>query len=166
MKTGWFIAVAGSFYLFVVALFWPVEKQMAASGRLAVDANGYGRATVVFSDASVHALVPTTTALQELGLAGRTQLTDVEGMLWIFDPPQRPSFWMKGMIIPLDFVWLNSGRIVDLTSDVSPPIDPSSTNMPIIEPIVPVDRVLEVAAGFASRHGLRVGDEARVDMTE
>lgn len=162
MKTGWFIAVAGSFYLFVVALFWPVEKQAVTVGRLAVDANGYGRATVVFSDASVHALVPTTTALQEQGLAGRTKLTDVEGMLWIFRPSQRPSFWMKGMIIPLDFVWLNGGRIVDLTSDVSPPIDPSSSNGPIIEPIVPVDGVLEVAAGFVSRRGLRVGDAVQV----
>lgn len=162
MRSYWFVALAGSFYLFVVALFWPITKPVVVKHDSPQAVDGYFRTTIDFSDASVTALVPATVALQEKGLAGRTQLSDAEGMLWRFDPPQRPAFWMKDMRIPIDIIWIRQGLVTQLSTQVPlPPADPQAT-IPVYEPTSPVDYVLEVAAGYAARHDVRVGDPVRI----
>lgn len=163
MRAGWFVAIAAAFYVFVVMLFWPIEKKVIPERTRRVAASGYAQAEVVFSDDHLSVRVPSTIQLQERGLAGVAQLTDDEGMLWIYDPPARVSFWMKGMLIPLDFVWISDGHIIELTENVPPPVSAVSTDLPIYEPGVPVDGVLEVAAGFADRHGLKVGDSVQIE---
>lgn len=163
MNIKWLIGMATAFYCFVVALFWPVERQILSTNDARVDQQGYATARVVFSEEHVVARVPTTLQLQERGLAGVTSLPDSEGMLWRYDPPQRVAFWMKGMVMPIDFLWLSDGHIVDLTERVQPPASPVSTDLSIIDPGVPVDGVLEVAAGFVQRHGLKIGDIAQIE---
>lgn len=160
MKTGWFIVLAGAFYLFVVALFWPVEKKVLPSGITAM--KGYERGTVVFSDTSVDVTIPSTIAAQELGLGGRASLGATTGMLWLFTDPQLPSFWMKGMHFPLDFIWIRSNHIVDITTDVPPPATLTEP-LPTYQPSAQVDAVLEVNAGFAAAHGLAIGEVLRLD---
>lgn len=162
MRAGWFVAIAASFYVFVVAIFWPVEKKVFPTSSRKVTASGYAQATVIFSEDHVRVRIPTTAKLQEKGLAGVASLSDDEGMLWEYDAPSRVSFWMKGMLMPLDFIWINSGRIVDIAEDVQPPVSSFSTDLPIIDPGVPVDGVLEVAAGYVQRHHVRVGDAVEV----
>lgn len=162
MKAGWLVAIATIFYLLVVAMFWPIEKQILPTATRQVLPSGYAQAEVVFSDDHLRVRIPSTAKLQEKGLAGVDYLSDDEGMLWIYAPPERAVFWMKGMLIPLDFVWINSGHIVDLTENVQPPISAVSTDLPIIDPGVPVDGVLEVAAGYVQRHTLKVGDAAGI----
>ena len=164
MKSLWFVIVAAAFYLFVVALFWPYEKQLVFSNTSDVDTQGYAHARIQFSDTSITVQIPTTSATQELGLGGRRLLNDNEGMYWQYPTPERPSFWMKGMLIPLDFIWLNNGQVVEVEADVPPPSNPTSTDLPIIQPDVQVDGVLEVSSGFIQRHGIQVGDVARVDV--
>lgn len=163
MRTGWFIALAAAFYLFVVALFWPIERLATTPTNSAVDAAGYQHGTIVFSDSSVRVQIPTTPAAQQLGLGGRTHLSDTEGMFWIYDEPQRPTFWMHGMLIPLDFVWTRDNTIVDLLTNVAAPSDPSRTDLPTIQPMVAATGVLEVAAGYVNRHGLAIGDSAIIE---
>jgi len=50
------------------------------------------------------------------GLSGRlTPLTRREGMLFVFDPPQHASFWMKNTHIPLQLAFFDAqGRLVEL----------------------------------------------------
>jgi uncharacterized protein len=163
MKVGWFVAMASVFYFFVVALFWPIERQIMPATTPSVDRDGYEQMVVEFSDNHVAVRVPTTIALQEKGLAGVAELPDDEGMLWFFSPAQRQVFWMKGMIMPLDIIWINSNHIVSITANAKPPVDPASSDLPLLDPGVPVDSVLEVAAGFAIRHSLQVGDVVSVD---
>lgn len=162
MKAGWLVAIAATFYIFVVALFWPIEKKILPPPTRQVAASGYAEASVIFSDNHVRVRIPSTDKLKEKGLAGVENLSDDEGMLWIYDPPRRVAFWMKGMHIPLDFVWLHSGRVVDLTQNVQPPSSPVDTDLEIIDPGVPVDAVLEVAAGYVQRQGVKVGDAVEV----
>lgn len=164
MRTGWFIALATAFYLFVVAIFWPIERQVIQPR--ANTANGYEHGTVVFSDTSVRVSIPTTLALQELGLGGQSSLADGQGMYWIYTTADRPSFWMKGMVIPLDFIWIANNQVVDETTQVMPPSSPTDTNLPILQPQVPVNGVLEVPAGFINRHHISIGDSAVLDMQE
>lgn len=162
MRMGWFVLLAGSFYFFVVAIFWPIEKKIFTPSQTVVERNGYQRGAVDFSDTNVQVLIPTTVATQERGLAGRTTLSDTDGMLWIFTDPAQPTFWMKGMLIPLDFVWIKSGQVVDLTINVPPPATPDAP-LPIYQPSVLVDAMLEVRAGFAASHGLIIGSTVSLD---
>jgi len=49
------------------------------------------------------ALTPET---QEKGLSGRSGLKDDEGMLFVFEKPDKYSFWMKDMNFPIDIIWM------------------------------------------------------------
>lgn len=44
---------------------------------------------------------------KEQGLQGITELDEDEGMLFIFDPPEEVSMWMKGTLIPLDIIFID-----------------------------------------------------------
>ncbi len=162
MKTGWLVGIAGSFYLFVVVLFWPIEKQVLPAATTRISTTGYAHGEVIFSDEHISVRIPKTNKLQQKGLAGVEHLPDSDGMLWTYQVPQRVAFWMKGMLIPLDFVWIRGGYIVSLTEQVPFPVTSYSTDLPIIDPGIPVDGVLEVAAGYVQRHQLKIGDVAEI----
>lgn len=90
------------------------------------------------------------------GLMFRDHLPQDRGMLFVFDREGLWPFWMKDTFIALDLIWLNSkGIIVDIRPDVQPcRLDPC----PSYWPRSASRAVLEVNAGLAARHGLKVGD--------
>ena len=79
-------------------------------------------------------------------------------MLFPFDAAKPRVFWMKGMLIPLDILWVREGKIVAIDTNVAPP---RSHEAPAIVSHV-ADLVLEVPAGFALETGIRVGQSVRV----
>lgn len=94
------------------------------------------------------------------GLAGRDSLTADSGMLFVFPAEGKHRFWMKGMKIPLDFIFVKKGQVVDLIKNVQPP--PSGQkdeDLTVYEPVVPIDMMLEVNAGFVDSRNIRVGDK-------
>jgi hypothetical protein len=78
-------------------------------------------------------------------------------MLFVFDTEGYYSFWMKGMKFPLDFVWINNDKVVQIDKKVSPPLGKS----PIItvNPNFKVDKVLEINAGEVEANNIKVGDK-------
>lgn len=164
MKAHWlvigFLLAIG---IFGLSLMTPIHRWELATNRAApAVTGGYGRATVTFSDIVVHAQIPTTAKLQEQGLAGRRQLADDQGMLWIYPAPDRYQFWMQGMDVSLDFIWIADGHVVDMTPDVPPPV-PGALTLTIYRPGQPVTAILEVRAGFAAAHHIQVGDQVEID---
>lgn len=100
--------------------------------------------------------VAVTEAQKSMGLGGRESLSDHRGMLFPYDHKEQYNFWMKGMLFPLDFIWIDGKTIADTTENVQPP---QATEQPrIVKPRVEVDKVLEVSAGTVSRLGIRPGD--------
>ena len=91
------------------------------------------------------------------GLSGRDSLSPDTGLLFIFPTPDRHSFWMKDMTFALDFIWINSNKVVQVTTNVPPPASPTA-QIPVIRPDFPVIWVLEVPAGFVKEHQVEVGD--------
>lgn len=98
---------------------------------------------------------------QRRGLAGRTTLAQGEGMLFILPEEQRPAFWMKGMKIPIDIVWIDAHRaIVGIEHNVPVPEEGvATTDLPTYSPLRPVRYVLELSAGTARAHELHIGDK-------
>lgn len=94
-----------------------------------------------------------TPAEQARGLMYRTELGADAGMLFLFRPPQRASFWMKNTYIPLDMLFIRSnGSIARIAANTAPlslePVDAGET----------VVAVLEIAGGRAAAAGIREGD--------
>lgn len=76
-----------------------------------------------------------------LGLGERDSLCDTCGMLFVFEEPGQPGFWMKGMRFSLDIAWLSDDTVVHIERHI--PFDDKAT----YRPFVPANRVLEFRAG-------------------
>lgn len=99
------------------------------------------------------------------GLSGRNSLDQKSGMLFIFDSKNiLPVFWMKGMLFPLDFIWVVGGKIVKIDKNVpNPAPGVADADLQTYASDVPVDYVLEVNGGFVDKNSIKVGD--LVDLT-
>ncbi len=93
---------------------------------------------------------------REQGLSGRKELKPSEGMLFVFPTKERFGFWMKDMQFPLDFVWIDDIWVIEITHNVA--ILDKDGQINTIQPSYPVDKVLEINAGAASKSGIKVGD--------
>ncbi|MEX0672470.1 MAG: DUF192 domain-containing protein [Candidatus Paceibacterota bacterium] len=88
------------------------------------------------------------------GLSGRTELLDGTGMLFVFEQPDRHSFWMKEMNFSIDMLWFSEDkRVVHIVKNASPESFPES-----FRPDEPALYVLEVPAGFSQEQGVEAGD--------
>jgi uncharacterized membrane protein (UPF0127 family) len=87
------------------------------------------------------------------GLMFRRSLAPDAGMLFIYETPQRASFWMKNTLIPLDMIFIApDGRILNIHERAVPQsLEPIPSNGP-------VKAVLEVNGGTAARLGIKPGD--------
>lgn len=89
------------------------------------------------------------------GLSGRESMDANAGMLFVFDTPGIYPFWMKDMKFPLDMVWIDDGRVVDVAT-LRQPV-PTELVPPSHIPSVVADLVLELNAGKAAELGLAKG---------
>lgn len=91
------------------------------------------------------------------GLMQREKINPDQGMLFVFEYAGIHSMWMKNMLIPLDFLWLDSEkRIVHMEENI-PPCErdpcPSYANE------IPAMYVLELKAGSIKENGLKLYDK-------
>lgn len=99
-------------------------------------------------------LATTSTQVQK-GLSGRLVLEKDSGMLFIFPKPHLYKFWMPDMHFPVDIIWINEGRVVDIDREISNIFDPA---LPIFyTPSSPSQYVLEVNAGYSTAKNIEVG---------
>ena len=96
------------------------------------------------------------------GLSGREKLEENEGMLFLFSRAGYQSFWMKGMSIPIDIIWIKNDKIVGFEKNVQPEPGVRTTNLKRYVSPEAVEKVLEISAGTAERLGIQVGDEVSV----
>jgi uncharacterized membrane protein (UPF0127 family) len=121
------------------------------------------RVEVAVGDATVEAEIADDDSERARGLGGRDRLAPDAGMYFVLTDSS-PRIWMKGMRFPLDLVWINGGRVVQVTPRVpdEPPGTPDA-QLPIYSPTRPANRVLEVNAGWVERNGVRRGDTVRLE---
>lgn len=118
---------------------------------------------VIINNVKINVEVADTQEKRSRGLSGRDTLASNSGMLFIFKTEDKYPFWMKGLSFPLDFIWIKNDTIVDLSSDVPPPI-PNQTDqsLSIYSSKVPINKVLEVPAGTIVNLNIKVGDKIQV----
>ena len=107
------------------------------------------------AEISLH--VADTPEERERGLGGRPSLGRKEAMLFVFDEPGRYGFWMKGMLFPLDIIWLDADfRVVHMEENVA-----TSTYPRLYEPPSAASYVLELSAGASAETGIANGAALR-----
>lgn len=112
------------------------------------------RRTIVLAGETLYVDIADTEALRERGLGGREMLASDEGMLFIFEQDGPHAFWMKGMRVSIDIVWISSsGIVVDIRESVAPESYPT-----VFVPRQPARYVVELPEGFVRAHGVAVGD--------
>ena len=124
-----------------------------------------GAPEVVFGEVAFGVEVVSTPEERSVGLSGRESLTTQTGMLFAWESGRAGSFWMRGMLFPLDFVWISTDcTVVDVTADVPIP-GPG-------EPDVELTRYsssesaaygFEINAGEAATYGVTPGVEVRFE---
>jgi len=104
-----------------------------------------------------------TSSKRNKGLSDRSSLKENEGMLFVYNRPDKVAFWMKGMKFPLDFIWIKVDKIVDILPNVPPPAQgQKDQDLPIYSSKELIDKVLEVNAGAAQRLNMKVGDTIKL----
>lgn len=96
------------------------------------------------------------------GLKHVRELKKTEGMLFIFKTNLPKFFWMKGVLIPLDIIWLDKNfKIVDIHKNQQPC---ENFFCPILYPKKKARYVFEVNGGTADRLNLEESMRAEVTL--
>jgi uncharacterized membrane protein (UPF0127 family) len=94
---------------------------------------------------------------QQRGLMHRDELAEDHGMLFLFEQPDRRSFWMRNTRIPLDIGYFDaSGRLLEIH-----PLFPYDEN-PVPSRSDQVLIAIETNRGWYAAHGVQPG--AHIDM--
>ncbi len=129
-------------------------------GSIVIDKFVRNDLTVLMPKGALEVELANTKASRELGLSGRHQIRDDEGMLFVFDTPGRYGFWMKDMEFPLDMVWINeNGIVVSIERNVTPE---SYREKKVYMNQSDASYVLEINAGMAEKFGLYMGSKVRL----
>ena len=123
---------------------------LAACSENRVDLRG------AFGTAGFSVEVADTPEARAQGLMNRDSLPRSAGMLFVYDAPQRATFWMKNTRIPLDMIFLDSkGQVLGVHANARP------MDTTIIDGGLGVLAVLEINGGLAARLGIAPGDMLR-----
>ena len=107
--------------------------------------------------------IANTESKRNKGLSGRDSIASDGGMLFVFPKVERYVFWMKGMKIPLDFIWIKDDQFVDILGNIQPPeVGAKDESLPIYSSKMEFNKVLEVNAGAISRFNIKVGDTLKL----
>ncbi len=100
-----------------------------------------------------------------LGLMFRESMPHDAGMLFVYEHPQRASFWMKNTLIPLDMIFADrTGRVTRVHSGAIPgdltPIDGGDGVFAVLEINAELAKRFGIAPGTVMRHPVFAGGPA------
>lgn len=91
-----------------------------------------------------------------IGLMNRESMPKFSGMLFVYDTPGAPAFWMKNTLIPLDMLFITPrGRIQHIEANTVPHDEtPRRGGGGVLA-------VLEINGGLSEQLGIKPGDVLR-----
>jgi uncharacterized membrane protein (UPF0127 family) len=91
------------------------------------------------------------------GMMFRDDLAADRGMLFVHAKPERVSYWMYNVKVPLDMVFIDSSkRVLGVVANV-PPCKTRASECPVYGGFDRTRYVLEMRAGEAARAGIAAG---------
>jgi len=143
----------------IFAISGPVLAALVVAGYLVYERTHQGLRPLTIDGNTIYVSVAATEASREQGLSGRESLAPDQGMLFIFPTEGAYPFWMKDMRFAIDMIWIaNNGTIIYIQGDVVPATYPNT-----FQPKSALARyVLELPAGYAIAHNIKVGDKVDI----
>ncbi|MDP3970425.1 MAG: DUF192 domain-containing protein [bacterium] len=118
---------------------------------------------VKFNDSEINTYIADEESERNLGLGDIAELEWNQGMLFVYDESDEYSYWMKDVEYPIDIIWLSDDYIVDITENVPPEAEGTSLlQYQSYSPHAPVNRVLEVNAGYVQENNVKIGDIIKI----
>lgn len=117
----------------------------------------FGNKTAVINSTSYNLLIADSEKEREIGLSNKKSLDSKTGMLFIFEKKGIYSFWMKDTVIPLDIIFINDNKIVEIVKNAPPQAGKNGT-LPIYTPTKEANYVLEVNGGQSDTNKIKTGD--------
>ena len=102
-----------------------------------------------------------TSQEQEVGLAKYNKIEQNQGMLFLFAKDDNYSFWMKNMKFPIDIIFIENNKVVDVFQNV--PVS-TNDNLPVYTTKTKANKVLEINASLAKKYNIKIGTEVRLDL--
>lgn len=94
----------------------------------------------------------------QVGMMWRTNMAEMEGMIFIFDEPRRQSFWMRNTLVPLDIAYIAAdGTLLEVHA--AKPKDET----PLPSDSDRVQFVLETRQGWFQRNNVKPGMQIRTE---
>jgi len=122
------------------------------------------KAVLQLGAAKIQLDVADTETKREIGLSGRGSISETQGMLFIFDSPTVPSFWMKGMKFPIDIIFIKDKKIVTIYKNAPAPKTVTEIPTGYYQPTAPIDSVIELKAGASDKFNLREGNTLKLSL--
>ena len=95
---------------------------------------------------------------QMVGLIGTTDLSDEEGMIFIYDQAQPLSFWMKNTLIPLSIAFVNADGIIVAIYEMQPELGKPDWELKSYASPEPAKYAIEAQAKWFNNNKTKIGD--------
>ncbi len=111
---------------------------------------------LILNETNIEAELVSSPADIQQGLSDRESMSRGRGMLFELGYRDFHTFWMNRMHFPLDIIWIDGDRVVEIAENLPPP---NFGEIPYTyAPKAEADRVLEVNAGVVREIELKEGD--------
>jgi len=116
---------------------------------------------VIIKNQKVFLNVADTREKKRQGLMGVDNISENEGMVFLFKKSDYKTFWMKNMKISLDIVFISNEKIVKIYKEV--PVcekDPC----PLYDSKYKINSVIEFKKGFCEKYNIKTGDKIKLSQ--
>ena len=115
---------------------------------------GVSQQTVSFGETKVQVDIADDGQERLLGLGDYDGLNANQGLLFVFEQPDKHGIWMKDVEFPIDVVWLDESRnIIHIVKEMQPSSYPE-----VSKPDQNAKYVIELPAGFVENNNVNEGD--------
>lgn len=111
---------------------------------------GYNKIKVAIGKETYTLFIANNEIKRQKGLSNIKTMRDNEGMLFIFEKPDYYHFWMKDMKFPLDLIFINGDKVVDVIKNIQPESYPHT-----ITATEKANKVIELNAGEIDKSSLQ-----------
>lgn len=116
------------------------------------------KATVKIGGQEIHVLVADTYNHRLKGWSDRKDMGKYGGMLFVFPDRGQHAMVMRDMHFPLDIIWLDGNKVVDIAPNLPPEPGLPEAQLTVYMARSASTLVLELPAGFKEKTGLKIGD--------
>ncbi len=147
--------VVGTSALVVILTFYVLHQASLENGT----EKNYEVKKIRIENNLIEVKVADTEQKREIGLMGISNLSENEGMLFVFDQPGYHSFWMRNTLIPLEILFINEeNAIIDIQE-----MQPCKTvSCKVYSPKEKALYAIELNENFSKTHNISVKEKIEI----